>query len=163
MRWAELVFHEPTTGASNDIEKATATARKMVTQYGMSERIGAIKLGQDSGEVFMGRDLGHGRDYSETVAALVDVEVRRLVDAAHDEAWEILVQYRDVLDKLVLELLDRETLNQKELAEIFTPVVKRPARDVWLSSDDRAVSERPPVRTPGELAEDAASGNGQVI
>jgi cell division protease FtsH len=153
----ELVFHDPTTGASNDIEKATATARKMVTQYGMSEVIGAIKLGQDSGEVFMGRDLGHGRDYSETVAALVDVEVRRLVDAAHDEAWEILVQYRDVLDELVLELLDRETLNQAELAVVFAKVVKRPARDVWLSSDDRAVSERPPVLTPDERAEVAAS------
>jgi cell division protease FtsH len=153
----ELVFHDPTTGASNDIEKATATARKMVTQYGMSEVIGAIKLGQDSGEVFMGRDLGHGRDYSETVAAQVDVEVRRLVDAAHDEAWEILVRYRDVLDELVLELLDRETLNQAELAVVFEKVVKRPARDVWLSSDDRAVSERPPVLTPDERAEVAAS------
>ena len=148
----ELVFHDPTTGASNDIEKATATARKMVTQYGMSEKIGAIKLGQDSGEVFMGRDMGHGRDYSETVAATVDVEVRRLVDAAHDEAWQILVQYRDVLDALVLELLEKETLNQAELAVIFAPVVKRPARDVWLSSDDRAVSERPPVLTPDEIA-----------
>ncbi len=147
----ELVFHDPTTGASNDIEKATATARKMVTQYGMSEKIGAIKLGQDSGEVFMGRDMGHGRDYSETVAATVDVEVRRLVDAAHDEAWQILVQYRDVLDALVLELLEKETLNQAELAVIFAPVVKRPARDVWLSSDDRAVSERPPVLTPDEI------------
>jgi cell division protease FtsH len=152
----ELVFHDPTTGASNDIEKATATARKMVTQFGMSEKIGAIKLGQDSGEVFMGRDMGHGRDYSETVAATVDVEVRRLVDAAHDEAWQILVQYRDVLDALVLELLEKETLNQAELAVIFAPVVKRPARDVWLSSDDRAVSERPPVLTPDEIA--AASG-----
>ncbi|HUX70963.1 MAG TPA: ATP-dependent zinc metalloprotease FtsH [Cellulomonadaceae bacterium] len=151
----ELVFHDPTTGASNDIEKATATARKMVTQYGMSEKIGAIKLGQDSGEVFMGRDMGHGRDYSETVAATVDVEVRRLVDAAHDEAWQILVQYRDVLDALVLELLEKETLNQAELAVIFAPVVKRPARNVWLSSDDRAVSERPPVLTPDELAEAA--------
>ena len=153
----ELVFHDPTTGASNDIEKATATARKMVTQYGMSEKIGAVKLGQDSGEVFMGRDMGHGRDYSETVAAMVDVEVRRLVDAAHDEAWEILVQYRDVLDSLVLELLDKETLNQAQLAEIFAPVVKRPAREVWLSSDDRAVSERPPVLTPDENAAAAAA------
>ncbi|MBB2925310.1 ATP-dependent zinc metalloprotease FtsH [Cellulomonas cellasea] len=148
----ELVFHDPTTGASNDIEKATATARKMVTQFGMSERIGAVKLGQDSGEVFMGRDMGHGRDYSESVAATVDVEVRKLMDAAHDEAWEILVQYRDVLDHLVLELLERETLNQAELAEIFAPVVKREPRQVWLSSEERAVSKRPPVMTKGEKA-----------
>ncbi|GAA2726330.1 ATP-dependent zinc metalloprotease FtsH [Cellulomonas aerilata] len=149
----ELVFHDPTTGASNDIEKATAIARKMVTQYGMSERIGAIKLGQDSGEVFMGRDMGHGREYSEQVAAVVDVEVRKLIEAAHDEAWQVLVQYRDVLDHLVLELLERETLNQAELAEVFAPIVKRPPRDVWLSSDERPVATRPPVMTPAEKAE----------
>jgi len=149
----ELVFHDPTTGASNDIEKATGVARKMVTQYGMSEKIGAIKLGQDSGEVFMGRDMGHGREYSETVAATVDVEVRRLIEAAHDEAWSILVEYRDVLDHLVLELLERETLNQGELATIFAAITKRPARDVWLSSEERAVSQRPPVLTPAEKAQ----------
>jgi cell division protease FtsH len=149
----ELVFHDPTTGASNDIEKATATARKMVTQFGMSERIGAVKLGQDSGEVFMGRDMGHGRDYSEQVAATVDAEVRKIMDAAHDEAWEILVEYRDVLDALVLELLERETLNQAELATIFEPVVKREPRRVWLSSEERAVSQRPPVLAPAERAE----------
>jgi cell division protease FtsH len=160
----ELVFHDPTTGASNDIDKATVTARKMVTQYGMSEVIGSVKLGQDSGEVFMGRDMGHGRDYSESVATSVDIEVRRLVDAAHDEAWAILVEYRDVLDRLVLELLERETLNQSELVEIFAPVVKRPPRDVWLSSEERAVSSRPPVMTPRELADLAAtvSQNGHI-
>jgi cell division protease FtsH len=152
----ELVFHDPTTGASNDIDKATETARKMVTQFGMSEKIGAVKLGQDSGEVFMGRDLGHGREYSESVATTVDVEVRRLMDAAHDEAWQILTRYRDVLDNLVLELLDKETLNQSQLAEIFASVEKRPARDVWLSSEERAVSTRPPVMTPGETIELAA-------
>jgi len=149
----ELVFHDPTTGASNDIEKATAIARKMVTQYGMSEKVGAIKLGQDSGEVFMGRDMGHGREYSEAVAATVDIEVRRLMEAAHDEAWQVLVQYRDVLDHLVLELLERETLNQSELAEVFAPIVKREARDVWLSSEERPVATRPPVMTPAERAQ----------
>ncbi len=154
----ELVFHDPTTGASNDIEKATATARKMVTQYGMSERIGAVKLGQDSGEVFMGRDMGHGREYSEEVAAVVDVEVRRLMDFAHDEAWQILQEYRPVLDDLVVQLLDRETLNQAELAEVFAPVVKRAPREVWLSSPDRGVSDLPPVQTAAERA----AGNGQT-
>ncbi|HLS74685.1 MAG TPA: ATP-dependent zinc metalloprotease FtsH, partial [Actinomycetaceae bacterium] len=84
----EIVFHDPTTGASNDIEKATALARKMVTQYGMSERVGAIKLGSDNGEPFLGRDMGHQRDYSEDIARIVDEEVRALIDAAHDEAWE---------------------------------------------------------------------------
>ncbi|WP_456846831.1 ATP-dependent zinc metalloprotease FtsH [Cellulomonas sp. P5_C6] len=148
----ELVFHDPTTGASNDIEKASATARKMVTQFGMSARLGAIQLGQASGEVFMGRDMGHGRDYSEDIASSIDLEVRSLIERAHDEAWEILVEYRDVLDALVLELLEKETLNQEQLAKIFEPITKRPPRQVWLSSDQRAVSDRPPVMTPAELA-----------
>jgi cell division protease FtsH len=100
----------------------------------------------------MGRDMGHGREYSEAVAAVIDGEVRRLIEAAHDEAWSVLVEYRDVLDHLVLELLEHETLNQAELAAIFTPITKRPPRDVWLSSEERAVSQRPAVLTPGEKA-----------
>ncbi|MCM3660246.1 ATP-dependent zinc metalloprotease FtsH [Georgenia satyanarayanai] len=146
----EIVFHDPTTGASNDIEKATGLARKMVTQYGMSDRIGAVKLGTDTGEPFLGRDMGHQRDYSEDIARIVDEEVRRLIDSAHDEAWEILHEYRDVLDHLVLELLEHETLNERELAAIFAPIVKREPRPVWLSSVNRTVSDRPPVRTPVE-------------
>ena len=99
----ELVFHDPTTGAANDIEKATATARAMVTQYGMTERLGAIKFGADNSEPFLGREMGHQRDYSEEVAALVDEEVKKLIETAHNEAWEILVENRDVLDNLVLD------------------------------------------------------------
>ncbi len=144
----EIVFHDPTTGASNDIEKATTTARKMVTEYGMSEKIGAVHLGQDSGEVFLGRDVGHGRDYSENIAAVVDVEVRRLVDQAHDEAYAVLSQYREVLDDLVVQLLERETLNEAELAVVFAPITKREPREVWLSGPDRAPSDIPPVETP---------------
>jgi cell division protease FtsH len=146
----ELVFHDPTTGASNDIEKATATARKMVTQFGMSERVGAIKLGSGSGEVFLGRDMGHERDYSEGVASLVDDEVRKLIEAAHDEAWEVLTEYRQVLDDLVVALLEQETLNKDQLAEIFSPVVKRDLRPVWLSAENRTVSDVPPVVGPKE-------------
>ena len=154
----EIVFHDPTTGASNDIEKASAIARKMVMEYGMSDKVGAIKLGSASSEPFLGKDMGHQRDYSESVAGTVDHEVRRLVESAHDEAWEVLTQYRDVLDDLVLHLLERETLNQAELAEIFGPVTKREARDVWLSSEQRAVHTRGPVMTDGEKA--AYSTNG---
>ena len=148
----EIVFHDPTTGASNDIEKATGIARKMVTEYGMTNEVGPVKLGSASGEVFMGRDMGHGREYSESVAAVIDGEVRRLIEAAHDEAWSVLTEYRDVLDHLVLELLEHETLNQAELAAIFEPITKRPPREVWLSSEERAVSQRPAVLTPGEKA-----------
>lgn len=148
----ELVFHDPTTGASNDIEKATEVARKMVTQYGMSASLGSVKLGQESSEVFLGRDVGHQRDYSESVASRIDVEVRALMEKAHDEAWEILVEYRDVLDRLVLELLEKETLNAEQLREVFHDVVKREPREVWLSSEERAVSERGPVMTAAEKA-----------
>ncbi|HLS04149.1 MAG TPA: ATP-dependent zinc metalloprotease FtsH [Actinomycetales bacterium] len=144
----EIVFHDPTTGASSDIEKATSLARKMVMEYGMSERVGAIKLGQAGGEVFLGRDMGHERDYSEAIAGVIDEEVRRLVEAAHDEAWEVLNEYREVLDHLVLELLEKETLNQDQLAQVFAPVQKRELRPVWLSSQERAVSDIPPVAMP---------------
>ncbi|WP_125776286.1 ATP-dependent zinc metalloprotease FtsH [Antribacter gilvus] len=156
----EIVFHDPTTGASNDIEKASAIARRMVTEYGMSGRVGAIKLGTSAGEPFLGRDMGHQRDYSEAVAGTVDSEVRVLIEAAHDEAWEVLTQYREVLDELVLRLLEKETLNQAELAEVFSAVEKRPARDVWLSSEQRTVHTRGPVLTPTEKA--ASNGSPQV-
>jgi cell division protease FtsH len=118
----------------------------------MSERIGAIKLGQPQGEVFLGRDMGHQRDYSEEVAGVVDEEVRKLIDAAHDEAWHVINDNRDILDKLVLDLLEHETLNAKELAAIFAPIRKRPLRPTWLSSETRFLSDQPPVLTPAEKA-----------
>ena len=157
----EIVFREPTTGASNDIEKATGMARKMVTEFGMSERVGAIKLGQSTGEVFLGRDMGHQRDYSEEVARIVDEEVRALIDAAHDEAYAALNANRDLLDHLVLELLEKETLNVHELAELFKPVVKQPSRPTWLSSQTRQLGDRPPVLTPAEIAASQNGSGGQ--
>ncbi|OIV36847.1 cell division protein FtsH [Mangrovactinospora gilvigrisea] len=147
----ELVFHDVTTGASNDIEKATKTARAMVTQYGMTERLGAIKLGNDNGEPFLGRDMSHQRDYSEEVAGLVDEEVKKMIENAHDEAWEVLVENRDVLDNLVLELLEKETLNKEQIAEVFRSVQKRPPRPAWTGSARRAPSTRPPVLSKKEL------------
>src|SRR6478736_4055112 len=148
----ELVFHDPTTGAANDIEKATARARAMVTQYGMTERLGAIKFGGANTEPFLGREMAHQRDYSEEVAALVDEEVKRLIETAHDEAWQILVDNRDILDDLVLELLEKETLGKEEIAEIFSQIVKRPPRPAWTGSTRRTPSTRPPVLSPKELS-----------
>jgi cell division protease FtsH len=148
----ELVFHDPTTGAANDIEKATSLARAMVTQYGMTERLGAIKFGSVDGEPFVGRDMGHQRDYSEAVAAVVDEEVRKLITTAHHEAYEILVEHRDVLDALVLALLEKESLDKNELKELFASVTKRAGRDAWTGSAERVPSDRPPVLTPRELA-----------
>ena len=144
----EIVFHDPTTGASNDIEKATGIARKMVTEYGMTTEVGPVKLGQSSGEVFMGRDMGHGRDFSERIAERVDQQVRDLIEQAHNEAYEVLNANRDILDKLALALLEKETLDHLEIAEIFTDVTKLPPRPQWLSSQERPVSMLPPVDVP---------------
>ena len=166
----ELVFHEPTTGAANDIEKASQIARGMVTEYGMSERLGARKFGSGDSEPFLGREMSHSRDYSEEIASAIDDEVRRLIESAHDEAWEVLVQYRDVLDDLVLKLMEHETLARSQVLEIFATVQKRPSRGSYTGYGKRMPSDRPPVLTPKELALTAASdgkdlpagGNGQA-
>jgi cell division protease FtsH len=148
----ELVFHEPTTGASADIDQATKIAKAMVTEYGMSGRLGAVKYGQDQGDPFLGRSMGHQPDYSLEVAHEIDEEVRALIEAAHTEAWGVLNQYRDVLDDLVVELLDRETLQRKDLARIFTRVQKRPRITEFNDFGGRTPSDKPPVKTKRELA-----------
>jgi cell division protease FtsH len=161
----ELVFHDPTTGASNDIEKATSVARAMVMEYGMTERLGAIRYGRETQDVFLGRDIGHQRDYSEEIAAAIDDEVRKLIDTAHHEAYEILVENRDVLDELVTELLVRETLDKQDVEAIFERLNKRPVRPAWTGSARRQPAERGPVEFP-EIARAngakklAASSNG---
>jgi cell division protease FtsH len=144
----ELVFHDPTTGAANDIEKATALARAMVTQYGMTERLGAIKFGEGNSEPFVGRDIGHNRNYSEEIAAMVDDEVKTLISGAHQEAFDILVDNRDVLDDLVLQLFEKETLDQSEVAAVFASLRRRDRRPSWTGSPQRVPSDRPPVNPP---------------
>ncbi len=148
----ELVYHEPTTGASDDIQKATGMARAMVTEYGMSTKLGAVKYGQTDGEPFLGRTMGHEANYSDSVAALIDQEVRGLIEMAHDEAWEILVEYRDVLDAMVLELMEKETLVKTDLERIAHRVVKRPPLAPYNGFGKRTPSDKPPVMTPRELA-----------
>jgi cell division protease FtsH len=157
----EMVFHDPTTGAGNDIEKATSLARAMVTQYGMTERLGAIKLGDANSEPFLGRDMGHQRNYSEDVAAMIDDETKKFLATAHQEAFDILEENRDVLDALVLALLDKETLDKAEVAEVFTPLRRRPERPAWTGSPDRSPSEIPPIEIPQEIR-DRAAVNGQA-
>jgi len=160
----ELVFHEPTTGAGNDIEKATSVAKAMITQYGMSAKLGAVKYGSTDSEPFLGRDMGSRPDYSDAVAADIDGEVRALIETAHDEAWEILVEYRDTLDRLVLELLDKETLTREDMDRICAGVVKRPSMAPYNGFGKRTPSQRPPVLTPAEVSSlngaTAASSNG---
>ena len=154
----ELIFHDPTTGASNDIEKATALARAMVTQFGMTERLGAIRYGQEQGEVFLGRDMGHVRDYSEDVAAAIDEEVRSLIESAHQEAYEVLVANRDVLDRLVLELLEKETLDKAEVEAVFADLRLRSPRPAWTGSSLRQPDVRGPIDTPARLLNGHANG-----
>ncbi|MFZ5849373.1 MAG: ATP-dependent zinc metalloprotease FtsH [Actinomycetota bacterium] len=151
----EMVFHDPTTGAGNDIDKATSLARAMVTQYGMTERLGAIKLGETQGEPFLGRDMGHTRNYSEEIAAVVDAETKKLLATAHQEAFDILEENRDVLDSLVLALMERETLDKAEVAEIFEPLRRRPRRPAWTGSPHREPSAIPPVEVPKSAANGA--------
>jgi cell division protease FtsH len=160
----EMIFHDPTTGAGNDIEKATALARAMVTQYGMTERLGAIKLGENNAEPFLGRDIGHSRNYSEDVAAIVDEETKKLLATAHQEAFDILEENRDVLDSLVTALLEKETLDKAEVAEVFEALRRRPARPAWTGSPDRIPSAIPPVKVPrngsDEVGSEDAGGTG---
>ncbi|RJQ78491.1 ATP-dependent zinc metalloprotease FtsH [Pseudonocardiaceae bacterium YIM PH 21723] len=148
----ELVFHEPTTGASSDIDQATKIARAMVTEYGMSAKLGAVRYGQDQGDPFLGRSMGHAADHSLEVAREIDEEIRKLIETAHTEAWEILSQYRDVLDRLAGELLEKETLPRKELERIFEGVEKRPRITAFNDFGGRTPSDKPPIKTPGELA-----------
>ncbi|WP_278314326.1 ATP-dependent zinc metalloprotease FtsH [Lolliginicoccus levis] len=150
----ELVFQEPTTGASSDIEQATKIARAMVTEYGMSPRLGAVRYGQEHGDPFMGRTMGMSPDYSHEIARDIDEEVRRLIEAAHTEAWQILDEYRDELDHLATELLEKETLNRKDLERILGGVTKRPRITEFNDFGNRIPSTRPPIKTPGELAKE---------
>jgi cell division protease FtsH len=126
----ELWFLDPSTGASDDIEKATQLARKMVCEYGMSDRLGSLVLGTKQENVFLGRDFGHQQDYSEQVAFEIDKEMRRLIDEAHVEAEQVLTSYRDVADQMVEVLMEKETITKEELAQILAPVVKRPPRGI---------------------------------
>ncbi|NUS53682.1 MAG: ATP-dependent metallopeptidase FtsH/Yme1/Tma family protein, partial [Streptomycetaceae bacterium] len=148
----ELVFHEPTTGASSDIDQATKIARAMVTEYGMSAKLGAVRYGQEQGDPFLGRSMGMSSDYSHEVAREIDEEVRNLIEAAHTEAWAILNDYRDALDVLATALLERETLHRKDLEQILASVDKRPRITAFNDFGDRVPSDRPPVKTPRELA-----------
>ncbi|MCX8555236.1 ATP-dependent zinc metalloprotease FtsH [Mycolicibacterium mucogenicum] len=148
----ELIFREPTTGAVSDIENATKIARAMVTEFGMSAKLGAVRYGTEHGDPFLGRTMGTQADYSHEVAQLIDDEVRKLIEAAHTEAWDVLTQYRDQLDTLAGELLEKETLHRPDLERILVDVEKRPRLTMFDDFGGRIPSEKPPIKTPGELA-----------
>ena len=120
----EMVFTDPTTGASNDIKQATDLARRMVMEWGMSDRLGPMKYGEPQGEVFLGRDYTHQRDFSDEVASIIDEEVRKLITRAHDEARAILTTHREALDRLATALIEQETLDESEIRALLTDVPK---------------------------------------
>ena len=144
----ELIFHDPTTGASNDIEKATKVARAMVTQYGMTESLGAVRYGSDDREPFLGMEMGQTSTISPQTAAIIDAEVAALVNSAHQEAFDTLVANREILDELVRRLLEEETLDKEEVATIFAGLKMGPERPAWTGSATRQPSDIPPVPAP---------------
>ena len=137
----EIVFRDPSTGASNDIQKASSQARALVTEYGMSDRVGNVRLSADDSDPMTGYGTGRGaeRAYSDELASVVDQEVRALLDNATREAWEILTKNRAVLDRLAQRLLEEETLDEAQLAEIFKDVIKQDERPVWNYGAEGAV------------------------
>ncbi|HJU52413.1 MAG TPA: ATP-dependent zinc metalloprotease FtsH [Acidimicrobiia bacterium] len=120
----ELIYADPTTGAANDIEKATQIARRMVMEFGMSDKLGPMQYGRPGGEVFLGRDYVRQQDYSDEVAAFIDEEVRQMINAAHSEALLILESHTDAMERMVGILLAKETVGPDEVAEIFSDVPK---------------------------------------
>ena len=157
----EIVFHDPTTGASNDIEKATATARKMVTEFGMSADVGAVKLGPVAG-----RGLPRPRHGPPARLLRAHRRARRRRGARRSSRrrttrpGSVLNENRDILDHLARELLEKETLDHNQIAEIFKDVKKLPERPPWLSSESRPLSKRPPIDfpTPAPIDETVTDG-----
>ena len=145
----EIVFHDPTTGASNDFEKATKIARQMVTLFGFSSSVGTVSYGGGA-EVFIGRDMAQQREYSDEVAHQIDLEIRKILDAAHDEAYKALNANRKALDAMAKELMEKETLNPDDIARIFKSVKKLPKRKPWLSKTSRPSSKKGPIAIPSK-------------
>ncbi|MDA9680894.1 ATP-dependent zinc metalloprotease FtsH, partial [bacterium] len=120
----ELIFKDPTTGASNDIEKATDIARRMVMEFGMSDKLGPMLFGKGSNEVFLGRDYGRQQDYSDEVASSIDGEVKLLLNDAHDIAGKILKKFKKQMDAMVEVLMEKETIDRDEVSRIFNSIKK---------------------------------------
>ena len=142
----ELIVGDITTGAANDIERASKIAKQMVTEFGMSDTIGPLTLGQKQHEVFLGRDFQSQPDYSQQVAFEIDSEIRRLIDEAHDEALDILQANSHKLDELAGLLIERETLDREEVEAFLADIPKREQRDLAVRGAGLAISRRA-VRT----------------
>ncbi|HEY3208988.1 MAG TPA: AAA family ATPase, partial [Actinomycetota bacterium] len=146
----ELIFGDITTGAQNDLDRATKIARQMVTEYGMSDRLGPLTLGQKSGEVFLGRDFASHPDYSDQVAFEIDSEIRALIDQAHDEALEILTEHRERLDRIATALIEKETVEKEDLINLLEGLEKRPQRTNGQQAGAAAAVARRSAKPPGQ-------------
>ncbi len=141
----EIIYADPTTGSTNDIEKATAIARRMVMEYGMSDELGPMQYGKPDGEVFLGRDYTRQPDYSDQLAADIDSEVRKLIRVAHSEAQQILEAHRPALDRMVEALMQQETLDAGEIGKVFYDVPK------WQATETQEVRLlQPPTVNGGD-------------
>jgi cell division protease FtsH len=151
----EIIFADPTTGAANDIEKATAIARKMVMEYGMSDILGPMQYGKPNGEVFLGRDYSRQQDYSDEVAANIDNEVRKMINAAHEEARLIIERHEPAMERMVDALMEKETVDRHEVAVLFADVPK------WEHSSEGSMRlkypDNPVIPQPHEDDEIAAA------
>ena len=150
----ELVFGDPSTGASNDIEKATNVARKMVMEYGMSDKLGPLRYGTPEAEVFLGRDYARNSELSNEVAAAIDEEIRFLITQAHEEARVILTTHRDALDRIAEVLIEQETVDSDDLSAIFHDVPK------WEHTDSGTIRIKAPEQATAESGMAAASTDG---
>ncbi|HEY7584323.1 MAG TPA: ATP-dependent zinc metalloprotease FtsH [Acidimicrobiia bacterium] len=151
----ELIYADPTTGAANDIEKATQIARRMVMEFGMSDKLGPMQYGRPGGEVFLGRDYVRQQDYSDAVAAFIDEEVRQMIIAAHSEALLILESHTEAMERMVGILLEKETVGPEELAQIFSDVPK------WEHDPEGGLRIRKPEGGIGDKKPDLAAAASQ--
>jgi len=156
----EIRFDDITTGASNDLQRATETARRMITQYGMSENLGPLTFGHDPAQPFVGRDYGMGQEYSDETAEKIDAEIRRVVDEAYETANRILTEHRQELDKLSLLLIEQETIDREEFEAILAgqdPVEVFKARDearARKSAESKRLQRQRRSREPEEVEPD---------
>jgi cell division protease FtsH len=159
----EVRFDDITTGASNDLQRATETARRMITQYGMSENLGPLTFGHDPAQPFVGRDYGMGQEYSDETAEKIDSEIRRVVDEAYQMASDILIEHRGELDMMSQLLIERETIDREEFEALLAG--KDPA-EVFKSKAAKlpspAEGRRAPKRRPQEDGETGTEGIGRV-
>jgi cell division protease FtsH len=149
----EIVFKEITTGASNDLEKVTETAKQMVMRFGMSERLGPRVFGHDRGQPFLGREFSSEPDYSDEIAREIDDEIRRIVEAAHQTAKDLLTDKRDDLDKISKILLERETID----AEQFVALLEGKAEDeVFADDEEESPQQAEPAAEPEKAQREGA-------